>query len=448
MSKQLVLMVDDELDNRVMMRYFLESWGYDVDLAENGQEALDKVDEKRPALILLDLEMPVLNGFETCERLKENPDTEDIPIIMFTGLEATSDKVRGINGGADDYVVKTVDPEEIQARIEMVLRRAKRYEQKAKKKEQPAKTNTTTTTTTDTNGNGNSSHKAAVLSGSLEEKNFPEAFQLAMAYGQSGTMIVKDGDKLGRVYLVEGHAVHAEYDGRTGEAAFYALSVWKHGQFSYQVEKASSEKTIEAKGQALLMEATRRLDEWNLISAKIPNFDIAPHRIASGVTNTIKFNQLDWKILSHIDGNRSVNEVSEATDVELFEVARTVFGLLTAGVLAFEAEKVERDTFFDAVPELRDEPKNDEFELTAIQWKLLAYIDGKRDLGTLTQLVGLSPRKMATALKSLAEMGFLRVGKTRPKAERSAANDKRPAAKNGRAQPVIPNSRVGAVGLD
>ena len=99
MSKQLVLMVDDELDNRVMMRYFLESWGYDVDLDENGQEALDKVDEKRPALILLDLEMPVLNGFETCERLKENPDTEDIPVIMFTGLEATSDKVRGINGG-------------------------------------------------------------------------------------------------------------------------------------------------------------------------------------------------------------------------------------------------------------------------------------------------------------------------------------------------------------
>ncbi len=444
MSKELVLMVDDELDNRVMMRYFLESWGYEVDLAENGQEALDKVDATRPALILLDLEMPVLNGFETCERLKENPDTEDIPIIMFTGLEATSDKVRGINGGADDYVVKTVDPEEIQARIEMILRRTKRYEQKAKK-EQPANTNTNT----NTNTNGNGSHKAAVLSGSLEEKNFPEAFQLAMAYGQSGTMIVQDGDKLGRVYLVEGHAVHAEYDGRTGEAAFYALSVWKHGQFSYQVEEASSEKTIEAKSQALLMEATRRLDEWNLIAAKIPNFDIAPHRIASGVTDTIKFNQLDWKILSHIDGNRSINEVSEATDVELFEVARTVFGLLTAGVLAFEAEKVERDTFFDAVPELRDEPKNNEFELTAVQWKLLAYIDGKRDLGTLTQLVGLSPRKMATALKSLAEMGFLRVGKTRPKAEpASAANGKRPAAKNGRAQPVIPNTRVGAVGSD
>ena len=362
MSKQLVLMVDDELDNRVMMRYFLESWGYEVELAENGEQALGKVDEKRPALVLLDLEMPVLDGFETCKRLKENPDTEDIPVIMFTGLEATSDKVKGIKGGADDYVVKTVDPEEIQARIEMILRRAKRYEQKAKK-EQPA------------NGNGGS--KAAALSGSLEEKNFPEAFQLAMAYGQSGTLVVKDGDKLGRVYLVEGDAVHAEYNGRTGEDAFYAMSVWKHGHFSYQVEEASSKKTIQAKGQALLMEAVRRLDEWNLISAKIPNFDIAPHRIASGVTNTIKFNKMDWKILSHVDGRRSIREVSEATDVELFEVARTVFGLLTAGVLAFEAEKLERDTFFDAVPELRDEPKTKEFELTAIQWRLLAYIDGR-----------------------------------------------------------------------
>ena len=432
MSKELVLMVDDELDNRVMMRYFLESWGYEVDLAENGQEALDKVDEKRPALILLDLEMPVLNGFDTCKRLKENPDTEDIPVIMFTGLEATSDKVKGINGGADDYVVKTVDPEEIQARIEMILRRAKRYEQKATKKK-PA--------TAPRNGNG-SRKAAAVLSGSLEEKNFPEAFQLAMAYGQSGTMVVQDGDKLGRVYLIDGHAVHAEYNGRTGEDAFYALSVWKHGKFSYQVEEASEKKTIRAKGQSLLMEATRRLDEWNLIAAKIPNFDVTPHRIASGVSDTIKFNQLDWKILSHIDSKRSIREVSEATDMELFEVARTVFGLLTAGVLAFEAEKLERDTFFDAVPELRDEPKNKEFELTAIQWKLLAYIDGKRDLGTLTQLVGLSPRKMATALKTLAELGFLRVGKSRPKTE--GGNGKRPAAQNGRSQAET----VRAVGLD
>lgn len=224
------------------------------------------------------------------------------------------------------------------------------------------------------------------------------------------------------------------------------MSVWNHGQFSYQVEKASSKKTIQAKGQSLLMEATRRMDEWNRMSAKIPNFDVAPHRIASGVSDTIKFKKLDWKILSHVDGKRSVREISEATDVELFDVARTVFGLLTTGVLAFEAEKLKRDTFFDAVPELRDEPKNEEFELTAIQWKLLAYIDGKRDLGTLMQLVGLSPRKMATALKTLAELGFLRVGKTRPKS--GGGNGKTNPTENGRGQAETLRARVRAAGLD
>jgi DNA-binding response OmpR family regulator len=122
MSKERVLVVDDELDNRVMMRYFLESWGYEVELAANGQEALEKVDANPPHLVLLDLEMPVMDGFDTCDRLKSDDATEQIPVIMFTGLEQTADKVRGIRKGADDYVVKTVDPEELQARIEMILR--------------------------------------------------------------------------------------------------------------------------------------------------------------------------------------------------------------------------------------------------------------------------------------------------------------------------------------
>ena len=190
MSKQLVLMVDDELDNRVMMRYFLESWGYEVELAANGKEALEKVAAQRPALILLDLEMPVMDGFEACNLLKTDPETEDIPVIMFTGLEATADKVKGIRKGADDYVVKTVDPEEIQARIEMILRRSQRYERP------PASSD-------NDNGNG------AVLSGSLEDKSFPEAFQLAMAYGESGTLELKNGDDIGNVFFIDGDVVHA-----------------------------------------------------------------------------------------------------------------------------------------------------------------------------------------------------------------------------------------------
>ena len=94
MGNDRILVVDDELDNRVMMRYFLESWGYEVELAANGQEALEKVSANPPNLVLLDLEMPVMNGFEACDKLKSNEETEQIPVIMFTGLEQTADKVK------------------------------------------------------------------------------------------------------------------------------------------------------------------------------------------------------------------------------------------------------------------------------------------------------------------------------------------------------------------
>jgi CheY-like chemotaxis protein len=392
MAKELVLMVDDELDNRVMMRYFLESWGYEVELAADGQEALQKVAERRPALVLLDLEMPVMDGFETCHRLKDNADTEDIPVIMFTGLEATADKVKGIRRGADDYVVKTVDPEEIQARIEMILRRSKRYEAKA-------------------SAEGDSD---AVLSGSLQEKNFPEAFQLAMAYGKSGSLVLKNGDREGRVYLNEGNVVHATYGELQGEEAFFELSVWNEGQFSYVVSDALPETTIQTSGTSLLMEATRRMDEWNLISSKIPNFDVVPHRVSKAASESIRLTKADWKVLSQVDGSRSIREIAETIGVDQFDCGRTVFGLMTLGVLSFDADKTERDTFYDAVPELRAEPTGQEpYELSATHWKILACIDGKRDLGVLTHLVGLSPRKMAEFLKDLADRGFVRVNKPR-----------------------------------
>jgi DNA-binding response OmpR family regulator len=405
MTQDLVLMVDDELDNRVMMRYFLESWGYEVELAGNGEEALKKVSERRPALVLLDLEMPVMDGFETCHRLKEDPKTESIPVIMFTGLESTSDKVKGIRRGADDYVVKTVDPEEIQARIEMILRRTRRYEPAAEKEDGPD----------------------AVISGSLDEKSFPEAFQLAMAYGQSGTLVLKKAGLQARVYLNDGSVVHAEAGGLKGEDAFYDLALWNQGQFHYIVGEVTTEVTIRKSGTSLLMEATRRMDEWNLISSKIPSFDVVPHRVATSGGEAIRLTRVDWRVVSLVDGTRTIRQMAEELETDLYDVGRAVFGLITAGALSLDSDKNERDSFFDAVPELRPDPKGEEpYELSPVQWKLLASIDGKRDLGVLTHLVGLAPRKMAECLKDLAERGFIRVNK--PRAQPAIATAPAPGA--------------------
>jgi CheY-like chemotaxis protein len=425
MDKDLVLMVDDELDNRVMMRYFLESWGYDVDVAANGEEALRKVAARRPALVLLDLEMPVMDGFETCHRLKEDPRTEHIPVIMFTGLESTADKVKGIRRGADDYVVKTVDPEEIQARVEMILRRTRRYDA------QPAA----------------SGSDDAVLSGSLAEKSFPEALQLAMAYGQSGTLVVKDDFRGGKVYLADGTVTHAECGRLEGEEAFYELSTWRKGHFSYIVGESAPRTTIGKAGTSLLMESTRRMDEWNLISSRIPSFDAVPHRVSAAVNDSLTLTRLDWRVVSAADGQRTIRKIAEEIGADLFEVGRALFGLVTSGAISFEADRGERDPFFDAVPELRTDPRGDgPYELSAIQWKLLATIDGKRDLGVLTHLVGLAPRKMAEHLKELAERGFIRLNKRSTRAEAAPARPVAAGSEGARMEAFTP--RIRAIGLD
>jgi CheY-like chemotaxis protein len=421
MSKDLVLMVDDELDNRVMMRYFLESWGYEVELAANGEEALKKVAGKRPSLVLLDLEMPVMDGFETCHRLKDDPKTEQIPVIMFTGLESTSDKVKGIRRGADDYVVKTVDPEEIQARIEMILRRTRRYEAPAAVEKESSD---------------------AVLSGSLEEKSFPEAFQLAMAYGKSGTLVLKDGDRNARVFLNDGVVVHAESGPLSGEDAFYDLALWNRGHFSYIVGEASPQQSIRKSGTSLLMEATRRMDEWNLISSKVPSFDVVPHRVAASA-ETLRLTRVDWKVASLVDGQKTIRQIASEMGTDVYEVGRAVFGLITVGALSFESDKNERDSFFDAVPELRSDLRGEEpYELSAVSWKLLAAIDGKRDLGAIVHIVGVAPRKLAEVLKDLAERGFVRVNK--PRAKESAPH----AAKENGRSPEAFTPRIRVIGLD
>lgn len=397
MSKDLVLVVDDELDNRVMMRYFLESWGYEVVLAANGEEALSRVAEQAPALVLLDLEMPVMDGFETCHRLKENPQTEDIPVIMFTGLEATADKVKGIRRGADDYVVKTVDPEEIQARIEMILRRSKRVQEKAVQTAQAAPA-------------AAAPASSAVITGSLEEKHFPEAMQLALAYGQSGVFRIEADGEEAKVFIHEGNVAHAVCGQTEGIDAFYEMALWRTGFFSYHVGETPSERTIQQSGTSLLMEATRRLDEWNMISGKIPDFDVVPHRVAIVEAKSIRLTTEDWTVLRLVDSQRSIRDIVNELGCDLFEVGRTVFGLLTVGVLALEEHIMKKTAFYEAIPHLGQEPKeSDPFELSSNEWALVSYIDGERDLGTVALMSGVPPHALAASLKSLSDRGLVRL---------------------------------------
>ena len=117
-----VLVVDDAAVDREILRRVLERQGYVVALADGGEQALDAVKERAPDLILLDVVMPGLDGIEVCRRLKSDPETRLIPVVIMTALDQIEDRIRGIRAGADDFLTKPVKWVELLARIQTSLR--------------------------------------------------------------------------------------------------------------------------------------------------------------------------------------------------------------------------------------------------------------------------------------------------------------------------------------
>ena len=128
-----VLLVEDEQDVAELIRYNLTKEGYDVILSGNGNEALRLAREHRPDVMLLDIMVPQLNGWEVCRRIKKDPELAAIPVIMVSGRVEEGDKVLGFEVGADDYVTKPFSPRELIARIRAVLRRGRQADAKEKK---------------------------------------------------------------------------------------------------------------------------------------------------------------------------------------------------------------------------------------------------------------------------------------------------------------------------
>ncbi len=133
MAKDRILVVDDDNNICELLRLYLEKEGYDVTIANNGGDAVKLFQELSPSLMLLDIMLPVLDGWQVCREVRK---FSDKPIIMLTAKGETFDKVLGFELGADDYVVKPFDAKEIMARVKAVLRRSGSASQSAVKEVQ------------------------------------------------------------------------------------------------------------------------------------------------------------------------------------------------------------------------------------------------------------------------------------------------------------------------
>lgn len=123
--KPYILVVEDEAPLLTLLRYNLEEAGFEVDEARDGEDALISVRERRPDLIVLDWMLPAVSGIEVCRQLHRRRETRDVPVIMLTAKSEESDRIRGLDSGADDYLTKPFSPRELIARIRAVMRRTR-----------------------------------------------------------------------------------------------------------------------------------------------------------------------------------------------------------------------------------------------------------------------------------------------------------------------------------
>ena len=118
-----VLIVDDEENIVELLKFNMELKGYEVEYAYDGEEALKKAKDIKPALILLDLMLPIMDGTKVCSKIREDEELKDTPIIMLTAKNMEKDKIYGLELGADDYITKPFSIKELMARVKAVTRR-------------------------------------------------------------------------------------------------------------------------------------------------------------------------------------------------------------------------------------------------------------------------------------------------------------------------------------
>jgi len=206
-SKPAVLVVEDEVRLARTIELYLGQRGFTVRIASNGQEALERITEAKPDVIVADIMMPVMDGYALCRRLRTTPATCTVPFLFLTAKDDDRDRIRGLKLGADDYLAKPCDLEVLHARVDALLARVE-----AVRRIPP---------------------DSIRVAGRLAETDLLDVLQMLELHEKTGALVVKrDGDS-GVVYLQVGKIVAADLGTAEGREPFASLLMWKSGDYCF-----------------------------------------------------------------------------------------------------------------------------------------------------------------------------------------------------------------------
>ena len=308
-DKPRVLLVDDSLLVQRMIREYFEPAGYDVTVAGNGQEALAAVKESRPDVIISDIIMPVMDGWEFCEQIRSQKETSDIPFLFLTAVREVPKRIQGLRMGADDYVTKPFSREELLARVEVALAKMERLRV--------------------LQSEGKS------LTGHTSHLSITDLLQLLSLNGKTGVLrLTDDSGQTGKVFFRDGKIVDASIGEVEGRKAIYRLLAWTDARFELDpAAEVPDRAVIRDATSNVMMEGVTHNDEMKRLAERLPStsarFQIDPS--LGDREDKSKMGTSEKAVLLEFQNGATFGEVLDRSPLKDIEVGRAVLNLIEKG---------------------------------------------------------------------------------------------------------------------
>ena len=318
MKPQQILITDDDPKLLTLLKSSLQKEGYVTIEAINGKSALEQLKTEHPDLILADVTMPKMDGFELCQHVRENPATDNIPFIFLTAKGELHDRVKGLNLGADDYISKPFHISEVTARIKVVLQRSAMLAQAADENE-------------------------SELRGNLEQMGMAEVIQTLGMSSKTGGLKITHQSRVGKVYFERGEIIQAALGNFKDEEAVYRILIWNEGYFEFD-SNDTAERTLAKSHNNLLMEGFQQREDLAKYREAMPPFGAMLSLTASDQTGELK--PISRKVAALIDGHRTIQEIVEASPLNYLVTVKVLYTFLKKHLA--EAIEPQQDQKFDA----------------------------------------------------------------------------------------------------
>lgn len=307
-----VLIIDDEPSTRTILERILRKDGFQTWQAQNGKVALEKIRSVQPDLIISDILMPELDGFELITKLRETPETQDIPFIFLSVKDDPVDQLKGFRMGANEYLVKPFTSAGILDAVKRVMEKADRIK---------------------------GLREDVDISGSLGRIGLIEVVQIIEFNDKTGELflLTPSGRVTGAVYINQGQVVNAVSGNLDGEEAFYDLSVQTDGFFKFHIRETLSENKIRHENMGLLMEASRLLDEAATLRSLVSAMDarlVLTNADSQNAVNKGVPTDARQRILDLVRDGKTVQEIITGAGLSRPRVAALLSELINSSVIS------------------------------------------------------------------------------------------------------------------